>query len=221
MSDEGLVRLPPPDVEALYREQISIETNAEVVRIIRDAYRAAPKIAQSMFKRDQAREVSPRIRRATLESELLGLNRFPGVRTESLKSSGSSYYVEIEVGDLTVLAARALDPDKMIPKAAYRARIALAAAQRDLFDDEPIEAGARFYAVILHGGVRGQTDPTFIQVRFPTRDHRTYLNARIDLLAEYRYLFDDSGITAIEQISDTSVLKLRQQDETGDIQPET
>jgi hypothetical protein len=214
MPPEDVLELPRTDVEGLYRQQISREINEAIVVAIRNAYRDAPAMAKSFFRRDQATEVGPRLRRAHLESALLNLSQFEGVRTDSIKSSGSSYYVEMEVGDLMLIAARALDPDKMIPKAAYRTRIALAAAQRDLFDDEPIEAGARFYAVILHGSSKGQIDPAFIQVRFPTRDHQTYLETRIDLRAEYRHLFDEH-ITPIERITDTTILTLRSQVDTG------
>jgi hypothetical protein len=80
---------------------------------------------------------------------------------------------------------------------------------------EPIEAGARFYAVVLHGSARGTIDPSFIQVRFPTRDHDTYLDARIDLKRELSHLFEAPVETPIEQIADATTVKLRRALDAG------
>jgi len=219
MADD-VIAIPRAEVDmtSLFRGNVPSEMAEEIVTIIRDAYRAAPELARSLYEQDQAREVAPRLRRAQLESRLLSLTRFADVKCESLKSSGSSYFVQLEVGELVLIAARAIDPDKMIPKAAYRTRIALQSAQRSLFGDEPIDSEARYYAIILHGSARGQVDPTFIRVRFPTSDHETYLDDGIDLKKEYAYLFDpeiDVATPPVEQIADTQHLAIRREPATA------
>lgn len=213
---DRLILLPQSsaDVVAYYRSQVSQALNERIVTLIRDQYREAHKLSYGLYTKDQAREAAPRLRRAGVESELLKLNDFHGVRSESLKSSASSFFVQLDVGDFTLIAARAVDPDKMIRQAAYRTKIAIRSLQGSLFSDEPIDPRARYYAVILHGSAKGHVDPDFIIVRFPTSDHQTYLEARIDLKQEFGHLFD-APLTPVEQIEDTQVLRVRREQATG------
>ena len=214
------------EVEALYRTQVSSFLNEAIVRTIRDAYRHAPGLSKTLYGADQAREVMPRMRRAALESELLKLTEFEDVRADSLRSSASSYYVQLEVGDFVLIAARAQDPTKMVRKALYRAKIATRSRQGELFGEAPVEPEARYYALILHGSAKGQVDPAFITVRFPTSDHQRYLDVQIDLRAEHTYLFNDdttmneidargAAATPVEQIQDLPALRLRQATAVG------
>lgn len=211
MADDASQEVPHGQgIESLFWEQVPRELCEGIVRALIEQYAAAPEMCKAVFSPDQAREVAPRVRRAGIDSRLLELSRMEGVRTDSLRSSGSSYYVQIDVGDFTLIAARASKPDKMIRKALYRMRIATRSLQGCLFGEDPVPDAARYYALVLHGSERGRTSPNFIRVRFPTSDHETYLSASIDLKREFSYLFGEGDSMPVEHIVDsTSTLSLR------------
>jgi hypothetical protein len=143
--------------------------------------------------------VRPWLRRARTHEDLLGLNGLiPGFRVEILPTSTSTVTVSLEIGEVRILIARAISPNMMIPKSAYRCAIATHSLQRSLFGDEPSEPDAKLYGVILHGGDRGGPAPSFIMVRFPTADHEMYLDTKIDLLSEFSIAKSQS--TQVEQV---------------------
>ena len=204
------------DVEGEYRRAISVGLNEAMTMVVRDQYRQAHRISRELVRDEQARELTPWLRRTRLESELRSLaDRFPEITAHTLRSSGSTFYVRLDVGPVTIISARASDPDKMIRSANYREEIAIASLQPSLFGDEPPPSPeARLYAILLHGSTRGQPDPSFIVVRFPTRDHQTYWPRRVDLKAEFPHLFVHTE-TRVETITDTQQLTLRRSPGTG------
>lgn len=202
-------------MEAEYRRAVSPELSEAIVRLIRDASRDAADDVKNKYAHDQANECRPWARRAELHTALLSLpDSFPEVVVSSERSSGSTYYVPIEVGAFILLVARAANPTVMLPPASYRNAIATHSAQEELFETQQPEAEALFYGVILYGGPSEQPVPKFIVVRFPTRDHAKYLDACIDLKSVHAALFD--SVTPIEEIPDgTRKLALRSHQDAG------
>lgn len=218
----------PVDIVGMFRSQVSSELLEHLVLAIRDESRKSKELAARLYSPDQAQEAAPQLRRAGLGTALLTFEeKIPNVKVSSIKSSGSSYYIQIETGDITILCARARTPKVMLPEAVYRTRIATSSIQHWLFEDEPPPVGARVYGVVLYGGPSTQVDPQFIVVRFPIREHRAYLDDSINLKSEYAYIFGDSGsdqITtsvglfnpAVELIEDaTTNLTIRKHSVTG------
>jgi hypothetical protein len=226
----------PLDIVSLFRSQVPPQILEDLARCIRDASRNSAAAVGVRYAKDQASEARPWFRRAELNTSLLALNG-AGANVRSEKSSGSTFYVPIEVGDFTILVARAIDAKTMLRQAVYRSAIATNSAQEDLFGPVPPPIGARMYAVILYGGPSIQADPEFIVVRFPTKDHGRYLDGQIHLKDEYAALFDvplplplpmsmatsdfdelaaAASESPVEHIADeTGNLKLRREPNTG------
>lgn len=201
-------------IEALFRESVSPELERAIVRVIRDASRLAASEAKARFAKDQAREAQPWMRRAALGSSLLSLaSDFPSVSITSNRSSGSTFFVQVDTAHVTILVSRARDRNAMLPPASYRTAIALESVQYSLFVGETPRPGARAYTVVLYGGSHENGDPDFIVARFPTGDHAKYLDTTIDLMEEYSDLFVQTA--PIEEIQDEQQLTLKQLPATG------
>lgn len=205
--------LSAADLVVLFESSVTPGLGEALVAAIRDESRDAADLSSSRYARDQAREAAPRLRRAGLESALLGLPaRFPEVQAESLRSSSSTFYVRLDVGGLTLIVARAANTKQMVRQSLYRQRMANSSLQGNLFPEESPEEG-RAYGIVLYGGPSSERDPAFVVVRFPTGDHNSYFDASIDLRTRYSHLF--SIAAPIEQIEDTQRLSLRAIPTTG------
>jgi hypothetical protein len=198
----------PFDAEALFRASASPALQYRITRSIVRFYAEANHIAAELASAPFNREIRPWIRRARIHEELQGLQaQFPEVTAEILQTSGSTVSVAIEVGDVQILVARAISPNMMIPQSSYRREIATRSLQGNLFGQTPPSAGAKLYAVVLHGGDRGGPAPSFVVIRFPTADHANYLDAKIDLLAEYMSAASEGA--DVEQVVATHALTLK------------
>lgn len=174
----------PVEYEELFLATVPTVFLQDAARGISDAYLAASEECYARYPRAVAHDLTPHVRRAIIERDLLAVARkHPGLGGDDTPNRrGSSFHTLVHAGPIVLTESMVASPDTPVRYAAFRFTYARS-SQLSLFEPsrEP-DPGAPLYAILLHGPDELKPSrPAFITVRFPLPDCSAYVG-RIDLI---------------------------------------
>ena len=205
----------PYDPSRLFHSEVDDDLLKTICRTLCKGYKDAYEHCHANFPKEQAHDLLPIYRRATVERNVAHVvTRFSDVEALPAPNSiGNCYHVRIHCGRVVLTISAVQTSREMVRDAVFRNQYARS-AQKHLFDgDEPPAFDADLYGILLHGpDKRWPAYPAFLRVGFPNHTNTDYLQDPIDLknkFPEIRNLATPDKGEQVEKIDTPSIPRIR------------
>jgi hypothetical protein len=176
------------------------------------AYAAADRFARR-FDWPEGHDIRRLVQRVFFEGPWRALAQRHGLAAEAKPNAGHNcFHTYVQAGPVSLTASFVDRPHTIVRRAVFREGYA-ATTQADLFrQDEPLPPLTSLYSILLHGADRREPgQPSFMVVRFPTADCKSYFEDRMDLLGRYPHAAASVDPVPEEEIEERFDVELRKE----------
>jgi hypothetical protein len=193
MQAESNVPLPLAidQIVPLFHETVPQPMLRSLLKALLQSYRDSSAYCYKKYRPAQAKDVSGHVRRADMESEMLGVaERFKSVASAEthMFKNYTGTYVELQCGVVRLTESCVPDKEELPRQADFRATLAGRRQGKFVFaaDEEVQVQPEHLYGILLHGvdkSSKKRDKCAFACVRFPDQDCAEYVGEIVDLFA--------------------------------------